>query len=65
MCRKIEGVTVLRIVKSVDPDAFITQSNVNGVYGAGFDVMKVRLKNFQPNTDNNLTGKDLGDNTNR
>lgn len=59
MCRKIEGVTVLRIVKSVDPAAFITQSNVNGVYGAGFDVMKVRLKNFQPNTDNNLIGKGI------
>ncbi|WP_290380179.1 YitT family protein, partial [uncultured Muribaculum sp.] len=28
MCRKIESVTIFRIVKSVDKDAFITQANV-------------------------------------
>lgn len=33
MCRKIESVTIFRIVKSIDKDAFITQANVNGVYG--------------------------------
>lgn len=43
-CRKIESVTIFRIVKSIDPDAFITQGNVNGVYGKGFDTMKVKLK---------------------
>jgi len=44
MCRKIESVTIFRIVKSIDKDAFITQCNVNGVYGVGFDEMKVRMK---------------------
>ena len=43
-CRKIESVTIFRIVKSIDEDAFITQANVNGVYGKGFDTMKIRLK---------------------
>lgn len=43
-CRKIESVTMFRIVKSIDPDAFISQSKVNGVYGKGFDTMKVRMK---------------------
>ena len=43
-CRKIESVTIFRIVKSVDENAFITQSNVNGVYGKGFDTMKVKIK---------------------
>ena len=43
-CRKIESVTIFRIVKSVDPDAFITQSAVNGVYGKGFDQMKIEMK---------------------
>lgn len=47
-CRKIESVTIFRIVKSIDPDAFITQGNVNGVYGKGFDRMKVRIKS-EPN----------------
>lgn len=43
-CRKIESVTIFRIVKMIDPEAFITQANVNGVYGKGFDKMKVKLK---------------------
>ena len=43
-CRKIESVMIFRIVKSIDENAFITQSNVNGVYGKGFDTMKVRMK---------------------
>lgn len=42
-CRKIESVTIFRIVKSVDENAFITQTNANGVYGKGFDRIKVRL----------------------
>lgn len=46
--RKIEAVTIFRIVKSIDPEAFITQANVNGVYGNGFDTMKVKLKNKKP-----------------
>lgn len=44
MCRKIESVTIFRIIKSIDSDAFITQANVNGVYGQGFDKVKVRMK---------------------
>lgn len=43
-CRKIESVTIFRIVKSIDDNAFITQANVNGVYGKGFDTMKIKLK---------------------
>lgn len=43
-CRKIESVTLFRIVKSIDPDAFITQTKANGVYGKGFDTMKVKIK---------------------
>jgi len=44
MVRKIESIQIFRIIKSIDPDAFITQANVNGVYGKGFDQMKVRMK---------------------
>ncbi|MCM1225648.1 MAG: YitT family protein [Lachnospiraceae bacterium] len=44
MCRKIEAVTISRIVKSIDPEAFLTQANVNGVYGKGFDELKVKMK---------------------
>lgn len=44
MCRKIESVMIFRIIKSIDSDAFITQANVSGVYGKGFDEMKVKMK---------------------
>ena len=43
-CRKIESVTIFRIVKMIDPQAFITQAAVNGVYGNGFDKMKMKIK---------------------
>ncbi len=44
MCRKYEAMTIFRIIKSIDNDAFITQANVNGVYGQGFDEIKLRMK---------------------
>lgn len=44
MCRKIESVTISRIIKSIDRDAFVTQANVNGVYGKGFDELKVKMR---------------------
>lgn len=43
MCRKIESVTISRIIKSIDPKAFVTQTNCNGVYGKGFDELKVKM----------------------
>lgn len=43
-CRKIESVTIFRIIKSIDDKAFISQANVNGVYGKGFDNMRVKMK---------------------
>lgn len=40
--RKIEAVTIYRIIKSIDPDAFVAQGNVSGVYGNGFDHIKIK-----------------------
>lgn len=51
MCRKIESVYISRIIKSIDPDAFTTQANVNGVYGQGFDELKVKMKPIRNNSD--------------
>lgn len=42
VCRRQESVTMFRIVQSIDPGAFITQANVNGVYGQGFDQLKLK-----------------------
>lgn len=47
-CRKNESVNIFRIVKSIDDNAFITQGAVNGVYGQGFDTMRVKMKNSHP-----------------
>ena len=38
--RKSEMPNIVRTVKSVDPDAFLSISNVMGVYGKGFDTLK-------------------------
>jgi len=40
MAKKTESVTIFRIVKNIDPQAFISQSSVIGVYGQGFDQIK-------------------------
>ncbi len=40
VCRKRETSMVLKFVKSVDPDAFITVGSVMGVYGKGFEALK-------------------------
>lgn len=52
MCRKIEAVTISRIIKNIDPKAFVTQANVNGVYGQGFDELKVKTKHPQKEAEN-------------
>ncbi len=41
LARKRDSSLVFRIIKRIDPDAFITLSNVMGVYGKGFDRMKL------------------------
>lgn len=40
VARKNESIKIFRIVKDIDPNAFISQSSVIGVYGKGFDVIK-------------------------
>ena len=43
--RKADLNLLLRYVKSIDPDAFLSVSSVMGVYGQGFDTIKVKGKN--------------------
>ncbi len=40
VARKNESIKIFRIVKDIDPNAFISQSSAIGVYGEGFDVIK-------------------------
>lgn len=43
--RKADLNLLLRYVKSIDPDAFLSVSSVMGVYGQGFDTIKIKAKN--------------------
>lgn len=47
LAKKRESTNIFRIVKLIDPNAFVSQSSVIGVYGEGFDEMKVKLKQKQ------------------
>ena len=42
--RKSEALQVYRIIYSIDPNAFVSQGNVNTIYGEGFDKSKVKAK---------------------
>jgi len=41
LAKKKESAMIFRIIKSIDKQAFISQSNVQGVYGEGFDRIKI------------------------
>lgn len=42
LAKKSQSVNIFRLVKDIDPKAFISQSSVIGVYGEGFDQIKVK-----------------------
>lgn len=42
LAKKRESVEIFRLVKDIDPNAFVSQSSVIGVYGQGFDAIKVK-----------------------
>jgi Uncharacterized conserved protein len=41
MVKKTESTAVFRLIKDIDPDAFISQNIVRGVYGQGFEQIKM------------------------
>ncbi len=44
LAKKSESVNMFRLIKMIDPNAFVSQSAVIGVYGEGFDEMKVNVE---------------------
>jgi uncharacterized membrane-anchored protein YitT (DUF2179 family) len=42
--RKTDLNLLLRYVKTIDSDAFLSVSSVMGVYGQGFDAIKIKTK---------------------
>jgi non-canonical purine NTP pyrophosphatase (RdgB/HAM1 family) len=49
LAKKNESINMFRLIKMIDPNAFVSQSSVIGVYGEGFDEMKVRIKEHKDN----------------
>lgn len=47
MARKRESQQIFRIIQTVDPGAFVSQSKVIGVFGYGFDKIKVKAAHNQ------------------
>jgi len=41
LAKKKESSVIFRLIKNIDEQAFISQSNVRGVYGEGFDRIKI------------------------
>lgn len=49
LAKKREGVNIFRLIKMIDPNAFVSQSSVIGVFGEGFDQIKVKVpKKMKP-----------------
>ena len=44
LAKKRESTIIFRLIKMIDPQAFVSQSAVIGVYGEGFDEMNVKIK---------------------
>lgn len=42
LAKRREGIEIFRLIHRIDPNAFVSQSNVVGVYGEGFDKMKIK-----------------------
>lgn len=55
LCRRFEAMTIIRIVRALDNEALISQTNTRGVYGLGFDDIKVNLHKFKPNAPDETT----------
>ena len=51
LAKKRESVTIFRLIKTIDPNAFVSQSSVIGVYGEGFDQIKVRVSKTEKDKD--------------
>ena len=43
LAKRRESVQIFRLIKQIDPNAFVSQSSVIGVYGEGFDAIKVNI----------------------
>lgn len=59
LAKKNESVLIFRLIKMIDPRAFVSQSSVIGVYGEGFDQIMVKVKNSPNPIPNSPTANSL------
>lgn len=50
MAKRRESNVIFRIINEIDPKAFVTETNVIGVYGEGFDKFKVKPQHKHAHT---------------
>ncbi len=53
LAKKNESTVMFRLIKMIDPKAFVSQSAVIGVFGEGFDEMKVKVKHLDDKINEN------------
>lgn len=58
LARRRESLDIFRRIKMIDPNAFVSMSNVVGVYGEGFDKIKIKPKK-NAESDNQTKAKEL------
>ena len=51
LAKKNESTDIFRLIKMIDPNAFVSQSAVIGVFGEGFDAIKVKTPNMTEDSD--------------
>lgn len=54
LAKKRESTTIFRIIQSIDPNAFVSQTLAHGVFGYGFDQIKVKAKSEKGVKKNNM-----------
>ncbi|MBQ8047755.1 MAG: YitT family protein [Prevotella sp.] len=54
LARKRESPQMFRIIKSIDPNAFVSVGSVIGVYGEGFDPIKAKVPNKIENNEDSI-----------
>lgn len=52
MARRRDSTMIFRLIKEIDPNAYVTQSAVIGAYGDGFDTIKAKVSKHPDNKAN-------------
>jgi len=61
LAKKRESLTIFRLIKMIDPNAFVSQSAVIGVFGEGFDQIKVKIEKNENSIRNQQPAQTAGD----